>query len=183
VLEHVILRVRKATSIDEVVVAYPLKRESLPIQRTLSVYGVMGFAGSEDDVLDRYYQCARLFMPRNIVRITADCPLIDPELIDKVVALHIAENASYTSNRLTQPMWPDGEDVEVFTFEALHRAWAGTYYQHHREHVSPYMKIDINNKLAHYPAPVDMSGVKYSLDTEEDYHEIVRRYENGNYNS
>jgi spore coat polysaccharide biosynthesis protein SpsF (cytidylyltransferase family) len=176
ILDHVIDRVLSTTMINETIIAYPMTPANLPIAEICAERGLLGYAGSENDVLDRYYQCARIARPEHVVRITSDCPLIDFRLIDKVVALHIEENASYTSNRLNKPAWPDGEDVEIFTYKALERAWkyADTLYE--REHVSPYMKTDKANKMVHYPAPHDMSDIKYSLDTMEDYKEIVRRY-------
>jgi spore coat polysaccharide biosynthesis protein SpsF (cytidylyltransferase family) len=176
VLDHVLDRIERAKMVNGLIVAYPLTPSNLPIQEICSDRGILGFAGSELDVLDRYYQCARRARPKHIVRITSDCPLINPDLIDRVITLHLHENASYTSNRLNKPAWADGEDVEVFTYEALERAWryADTLYE--REHVSPYMKTDKANRLRHYPAPYDMSDIKFSLDTMEDFEEIKRRY-------
>ena len=181
VLEHCMSRVFGAKLIDQMVVAYPLGEASLPIQKICANLDIMGFAGSEDDVLDRYYQCARLLKPKHIVRITSDCPLVDSDLIDRVIAYHIAENATYTSNRLNEPAYPDGEDIEVFTFDALERAWKYSVMPYDREHVSTFIKADPSNKCCHYPAPCDMGDIKYSLDTMEDYEEIRRRYYGSDY--
>ena len=180
ILEHVIDRVRMAKKIDMKIVAYPLKFESSPIIRLCLDNEILGFAGLEYDVLDRYYQCANMFLSKHIVRITSDCPLINPELIDEVIQYHLDTKADYTSNRLSPPAYPDSEDVEIFTMQALTRAWhcATTYYE--REHVSPYMKTDPMNICIAYHAPEDMSHIKYSLDTMEDFKEIKRRYYGSN---
>lgn len=176
ILEHCMSRVFGAKRINEMVVAYPFGKESLPIQKICTDLNIMGFAGMEDDVLDRFYQCARIVKPKHIVRITSDCPLIDSDLIDRVIAYHIEQNADYTSNRLHAPAYPDGEDVEVFTFDALEHAWKYATILYDREHVSTFIKADPNNKCCHYPATYDMGDIKYSLDTIEDFEEIKRRY-------
>ena len=176
ILEHCMSKVYSSRLINKMVVAYPFKEENLSIQKICSNLNIMGFAGDENDVLDRYYRCANLLKPKHIVRITSDCPFISTELIDSTIELHLKEGADYTSNRLHAPAWPDGEDVEVFTYEALFDAWLHARSAYDREHVSPYIKANPANKLCHYPAPVDMTNIKYSLDTMEDFEEIERRY-------
>src|SRR4030043_210487 len=118
VLEHVINRAKASKYITDVFVGTTIKKADLKIVKLCAELDVSVFCGSEDDVLDRYYQTARLVRPKHVVRITADCPVIDPMVVDKVIELHIKENADYTSNTFGET-YPDGQDVEVFTFEAL----------------------------------------------------------------
>ncbi|WP_221405697.1 cytidylyltransferase domain-containing protein [Roseivirga echinicomitans] len=97
------------------------------------------FQGATDDVLDRFYQSVKDFTPDYIVRVTSDCPLIDPELVDKVIEIVKAENLDYASNGLEE-LYPDGQDVEVFSFNALKKAWEEAKLPSDREHVTPYIR-------------------------------------------
>ena len=139
VIEHVIERVSMAKLIDEIVVATTIEREDINIVKLVSSLGYRVFAGSKDDVLDRFFQVAKLIKPTNIVRITSDCPLIDPKIIDLVIETHLRENADYTSNTLVET-FPDGLDVEIFTFKVLYEAWRNAKLLSEREHVTPYIR-------------------------------------------
>ena len=93
ILEHVIDRVREAKKLDDVIVATTVRKEDLEIVKLCANLGISVFCGSEDDVLDRYYQVARLFKAEHIIRITSDCPLVDPLVIDKVIELYFQKKA------------------------------------------------------------------------------------------
>lgn len=178
VLEHVIKRVKSAKLIDEVIIATTIKKEDLKIVKLCADVGIRVFCGSYQDVLDRYYQVARLLDPKHIVRITADCPLIDPKIIDKVIRLHLKEKAGYTSNTLEET-FPDGEDVEIFTFEALNKAWQNAKLLSEREHVTPYIKkrpkiFGIRN----LECDKNLSDKRWTLDNPEDYDFIKIIYKN-----
>ena len=174
VLEHVINRVSKGKLVGETVVATTVLEEDLKIVKLCSGKGVRAYCGSENDVLDRFYQAARLFGAGHVVRVTADCPLIDHEIIDDVLSLHLKKKSDYTSN-IIKETFPDGEDVEVFTFEALKEAWESAELSSQREHVTPYIR---NNpgifKLANFSSPKDLSDKRWTLDEEEDY-EFIRK--------
>ena len=116
-------------------------------------YNVKSFIGSEKDVLDRYYQAARKYKANVIVRITSDCPLIDPEVVDKVIRYYL-ENKSkldYVSNTLTCS-YPRGLDVEVFSLRALKKACQEAKEPYQREHVTPY--------IYEYPETFRLANVK-----------------------
>ncbi len=172
VLDHVIERTARAKLIDEVIVATTLKKEDLPIIRLVSNKGFRVFAGSEKDVLDRYYQCARLVCADHIVRITADCPLVDPKIIDLVVERHLKSNADITQNDL----YPDGFDVTVFTYDILRRAWKEARLMSEREHVTPYM-FKIAEKVEKVVCPEDLYHVRLTLDRPEDYKVLKKVFE------
>ena len=177
VLEHVIDRVRSSKCIDDIVVATTIQKEDLKIVNLCSNNGTSIYCGSENDVLDRFYQAARLFHADNIVRITSDCPLIDPFLIDKVIKLHLKEKADYTSNTLKET-YPDGQDVEIFTFEALKESWKKANLTSEREHVTPYMRKNQAFKRINLGSKVDLSKKRWTLDNPEDYVFIKTVYKN-----
>ena len=121
VLEYVVERVAQAKTIAKVIVATTEKPEDSVIVNWAKKKGIDVYGGSEDDVLDRFYQAARQHNLQHIVRITADCPLIDPDVIDKIVEYYFKTGKDYCANILERS-YPDGLDVEVFSFAALERA-------------------------------------------------------------
>jgi spore coat polysaccharide biosynthesis protein SpsF (cytidylyltransferase family) len=168
VIEHVIERVSMAKLIDEIVVATTIEREDINIVKLVSSLGYRVFAGSKDDVLDRFFQVAKLIKPTNIVRITSDCPLIDPKIIDLVIETHLRENADYTSNTLVET-FPDGLDVEVFTFKVLYEAWRNAKLLSEREHVTPYIRNSKRFKKRNVRYHKDLSNYRWTIDYPEDY--------------
>src|SRR5688572_19407522 len=139
VLEHVINRVRASKFINEVIVATTISSNDLEIISFCAKNKIRVFVGSEHDVLDRYYQAARLLQPDNVVRITSDCPMIDPEIIDEIGKKHLEEKADYSSNTLDET-YPDGLDAEIISFKALKTAWEQATLPSDREHVTPFIK-------------------------------------------
>jgi spore coat polysaccharide biosynthesis protein SpsF (cytidylyltransferase family) len=127
------------------------------------------FCGSENDVLDRFWQAAKLLDVQHVVRITADCPILDPSVLRRVVEEHLGSGADYTSNVQVET-FPDGLDVEVFRKESLEKAWNEGVLPSEREHVTPYMRKnpemfiqrDIRNAE-------DLSGMRWTLDNPDDY--------------
>ena len=172
VLWQVVSRVRKARLVDKVLVATTDQPSDEPIRRFCADQGTDCFGGSEQDVLDRFVQAARFAGATDsdaIVRITADCPLIDPDVIDQVVMLYLESDADYVSN-INPPTFPDGLDVEVFRFSALLTAWREAKLVSEREHVTPYLrnhpeKFSARN-LTH---DTDLSTLRWTLDEPADY--------------
>ena len=168
VLARVLERAAASRSLSEVAVATGIGAENLPIVKFCSAKGIRVFCGSEDDVLDRFYQLAKLVKPKNIVRITADCPLLDPLIIDLVVNAHCRSGADYTTN-IVPPTFPDGEDVEVFTFRALERTWRAAKLMSEREHVTPYIRKHPRSfRIYSVRNAMDLSGKRWTLDNPED---------------
>ncbi len=145
-LVRVVERTRRAASLDEVVVATTTDPSDDPVAELCARRGYACYRGSLFDVLDRYYQAALRFRARRIVRITADCPVMDAEIVDAAVkALRVFE-ADFVASRFPPPWgrtYPIGLDVEVCTFEALERAWKEARQPHQREHVMPYLYEDM----------------------------------------
>lgn len=176
VLERVVERVVRSRFVDEVVVATTMAREDLKIVGLCAARGIRVYCGSDSDVLDRYYQAARLVNADHIVRVTSDCPVIDSVIIDQVVSLHLKKRADLTANVLTET-FPDGQDVEVFTFGALAKAWIYARLASEREHVTPYIKKRIRQfKLVNLECPENHHGKRWTLDNPEDYEFIKAVY-------
>lgn len=176
-LAWVVERARQAQTIDEVVVATSNNPEDQAIIDLCEEYGFSSFRGQLNDVLDRYYQCAREFNTDLIVRLTADCPFIDPGLIDITVRAFIEADPPviFAANRL--PMnrtYPIGLDVEVCSMEALEIAWREAKETHHREHVMPYFYEVVGRfPILHLQADEDHGQMRWAVDTIEDL-EFVR---------
>ncbi len=134
---------------------------------------VLCFRGAEGDVLGRYYECARIYAANAIVRVTSDCPLIDPNLVDETVGVFRHEHADYASNVIPRT-YPRGLDTEVFTFDALDRAWREAREPHQREHVTPYLYEHPQIfRLASRSGAADYSRYRWTVDTREDL-ELLR---------
>ena len=178
VLEHVATRVKVAKNLDDVIVATTMRKEDLKIVKLCSNLGISVFCGSEDDVLDRYYQTARLFKANHIIRITADCPLIDPMVIAKVIELYFKKNADYATNGMPET-FPDGLDTEVFSFKTLKRAWENAKLSSEREHVTPYIRKNPNIfKIVNLKCNVDLKDKRWTIDEPEDLKFIKIIYKN-----
>ena len=178
VLEHVVARVNKSQYINEIFVATTIDKNNLPLIQICSSRNIRIFCGSEEDVLDRYYQLAKLICPDHIVRITSDCPVIDPEIIDLIIQKHIKSNCDYTSNTL-EASYPDGLDTEVFSFSALQKAWQEANLLSEREHVTPYIKnhpeIFSHNSIL---SKINYANKRWTLDTTQDFEFLKSIYEN-----
>lgn len=180
-LWHIIHRVEAAKLIDKIVVATTAKDKDKKIIEIAKELGIESFAGSEENVLDRFYQVARKYKAEVIVRITADDPLKDPLIIDKIVKTFLKnkDNVDYVSNTV-KPTYPEGLDVEVFSFDALERAWRESASKFDREHVTSYIwrnpeKFRIINVVNENG---DFSHLRWTVDTQEDLDfvkEIFRR--------
>ncbi len=176
-LERHVTRLQRTTSLTEVVVATTVQPVDDAVAALCETRGWACFRGSEDDVLDRYYQAARAYNAEVVVRVTADCPLIDPELVDRVVRLLVGgqPGLDYTSNCLPHDTYPRGLDVEAFTFAALERAWREDGRPDSREHVTPYIERHPNLfRQTGVTNPVDYSALRWTVDTSADL-ELVRR--------
>lgn len=168
VLWHVIERVKRVRNINKVILATTDKKEDDILEKIAKKLNIPVFRGSENDVLDRYYQTAKVFRIDPIVRITADCPLLDPKVVEKVVDFYLKGNYDYVSN-VHPPTFPDGLDVEVFSFKTLKKIWEKAKLSSEREHVTSY----ISNhpwmfKTGNVRSPKDLNYLRLVLDEKED---------------
>lgn len=170
-----VYRVRKCRLIDEVVIATTEHSRDDAIADLCLLEGLACWRGSEEDVLDRYYGAAKVYGADSVVRITSDCPLIDPSVTEYTVATFnsIAPAVDYASNVHVRS-YPRGLDTEVFTFAALEQTWREDTSAW-REHVTPYLYHTVGRfRLGDVTNPVDYSHHRWTVDTPEDF-ELVRR--------
>jgi spore coat polysaccharide biosynthesis protein SpsF (cytidylyltransferase family) len=173
-LYHVVARAQKARTLDLVAVATTDRLTDDQVAQYCGTMGVPYFRGDEDDVLDRYYQAAKQFRADVVVRLTADCPLLDPTVIDKVVQVFCSDDYDYVSNTI-KPTYPDGLDAEVFRRAALEQAWREAHLKSEREHVTPYIWKQPNLfRLRNVENEQDLSDLRWTVDEPEDL-EFVRR--------
>ena len=169
-------RVRRATLIDNLVVATSTDTSDTAIELLCNQLHIPCYRGSLEDVLSRYYGAAKQHPANHYVRLTGDCPLADPNIIDAVISLHLSSGATYTSNCLP-PTLPDGLDVEIFTAEALFGAYYRAQKPSEREHVTPYIRKHTEEKnIANYLHPIDLSQHRWTVDEPEDFLLINRIY-------
>lgn len=179
VLSHVIERVRQSKMLDDIIIATTtLDRDGL-IENEAIKCGAKVFRGSEDDVLSRYYYTAKENNIDVVVRITSDCPLIDPHVVDEITNFYLAGNYDLVTNAgsdLSQRTYPRGLDTEIFSFAALEEAFINSREKYQREHVTPYI-YENSNKIYYYKNVTDYSRHRWTLDTEEDFELINKIYE------
>ena len=171
-------RISLSKLIDEIVVAIPHGKENDVIADTIKEYNdkIIIARGSEDDVLDRYYKAAVQTNADVVIRITSDCPLIDPVVIDQVIKQFLDNDCDYCSNSLTRT-YPRGLDTEVFSFKALEEAWNEAKKDYEREHVTPYIIENLDKfKLLNVANDIDLSHLRWTLDTKEDFELINAVY-------
>lgn len=176
-LVRVVERLRRANLIDEVLVATTDRASDDALVAECQRYSVAVFRGDENDVLDRYFKAAQSAKAEIVVRITSDCPLIDPEVTDKTIQAFMDNSPDYASNTLVRT-YPRGLDTEVISMAALTRAWQRAQRPYEREHVTPY--------IFEHPAeftclPVigdqDYSSHRWTVDTPEDFEFVQVIYE------
>ena len=143
-IELLLHRLDKSKYINKIILATTLNENEQSLVKHVKNLGYDVFQGSEDDVLERYYEAAKLHNPDIIVRITGDCPLVDPELVDEVIEAYLEQKVEFLSNTLP-PSYPDGLDIAVFSYSALERANEEAVTKHEREHVTPYIYKMIEN--------------------------------------
>lgn len=175
-LQWVVERVRRSRFVDEVMVITSIDRNNLPLIRLCTELGVRIYVGSEDDVLDRYYQAARLVKSEYVVRITADCPMYDWNVLDDMI-----ENVKFDTDYscISGEDFPDGLDTEIVRFEALERAWQDARLSSEREHVTQYIKKHPELfSIREYVFPLTNVGhYRWTLDEEADFQMIEAVYQ------
>jgi spore coat polysaccharide biosynthesis protein SpsF len=175
-----IRRLKRAKKVDDIVIATTQKPEDDRIVSLCRDYGWNFFRGSENDVLDRYYRAALEYHAKIIVRITSDCPLIEPAVVDRIIERFFAlePDIDYVSNVFPLRTFPRGLDTEVMSFSALERCMDEETNPAYREHVTPYIHhhpdrfriSEVNNKR-------DLSSMRWTVDTPEDREFVQKVYD------
>jgi len=177
VIEHVVRRCRAALTVDRVVVALPDAAVDDSLYQWCVANEVPCVRGSTEDVLSRYIKALDVFPCRTLVRITADCPLVDPGLIDSLLFLHETMGNDYTSN-VGPPDFPKGFDIEVVSADVLRRVDAIARSQPHREHVTLYIRERASEfRSGSMAFGLEMSDVRLTLDRPEDYQALQKIFD------
>lgn len=173
-LAHVIERAQRIAAVDEVVVATTTLEEDEAVQAAARRFGAETFAGSLDDVLDRYYMAAKRFRADAVMRVTADCPLLDPEVGDRVVSFYDHGQVDYCSNVLPAT-YPDGVNIEIIGFPALERTWQVASIPSDREHVTTYIRTNPGEfSVINVESSEDLSDMRWTVDSPADL-EFIRK--------
>jgi spore coat polysaccharide biosynthesis protein SpsF (cytidylyltransferase family) len=173
ILEYVVSQVNKSKLVEKIVIATTSLKEDDKIVDLAKSIGIDYFRGDSDDVLDRYYQCAKEFSFSEIVRITSDNPLIDPTLIDDAISPFSSGSYDYATNNLPRT-FPQGTEVEIISFNALEIAWEEAIKPSEREHVTPYFYNNPQKfKIFYINNPTNLSNYRWTVDNKTDL-ELVR---------
>jgi len=167
-------RLNKCLKVDEIIVATTVNSEDEIIYNNALEWGFTAFRGSELNVLDRFYQSLKNKKPDWVVRVTSDCPLLDPELVDAVVNFAQNNSYDYVSNGMVEH-FPDGQDIEVFKFSVLKKAWENAKLKSELEHVTPYIRnnsdgkgVDIFSSM-NYACQDNYSHIRMTVDEPRDF--------------
>jgi glutamate-1-semialdehyde 2,1-aminomutase/spore coat polysaccharide biosynthesis protein SpsF len=170
-------RLGRARKIGRLIVATSTDPSDDVLAQALAARGIECHRGSLDDVLDRFYRAAAKHSPKHVVRLTGDCPLADPVLIDQVIEFHLRGGFDYSSSAL-EPTYPDGLDVEVATFAALETAFKEATTKSDREHVMPFLhRQPARFKLGSFKGERDLSMLRWTVDEADDFDLISQIYE------
>ncbi len=185
-LSYIIARLRSVQRITNVVVATSEKSRDDPIVSFCAGQQISCHRGSEEDVLDRFYKAALAEKADHVIRITADCPLVDPQVVHELMELYfdggydhcgVATGAGATKAE-TSGRYPDGLDAEIFSLAVLQRAWKESTTTLHREHVTPFIWQQPDRfKLGQLKSATDYSHLRFTVDNKEDYELIRWMYE------
>lgn len=173
---HVVNRLSFAKTIDKIVIATTTNEKDDKIEEWCKDNNIACFRGSENDVLNRYYEASLVFPSDVIVRITADDPFKEPALIDAVVNKLISEGYDHVTNNLP-PSWPEGLDCEAFTFAALKTSEESTMDSFEREHVTQYIYHNPNKfKIGNIKSEINLSYLRWTIDKKADYEMVNSIY-------
>ena len=171
-IELLLNRLSKSKSIDKIILATSDSGRNQALVDHVRKMGLEVYQGSENDVLERYYEAARSYQPDTVVRITGDCPLIDAQLVDDIIAEYRLRRVDYLSNTI-DPTYPDGLDTEVFSFSSLEKAAQNAENAFNREHVTPYIKASGQFNAGNYANSEDLSAERWTVDEPEDL-EVIK---------
>jgi len=171
-LWHFFERIKKSKLINKIVIATTTKERDNVVVEFAKENSFEFYRGSEDDVLDRFYQTARIHKADPVVRVTPDCPLIDPQIVDEVIKQFLESNYDYICNTYSmegKPVYPPGFDVEIFSYGALEKAWRGAKDLLEREHVTLYFRRHPELfKIGSVGPKEDLSHIKLDVDYARD---------------
>jgi spore coat polysaccharide biosynthesis protein SpsF len=161
---------KRATKVDDFIVATTEEPESNLIKKEAFNYGWIAYQGSTNDVLGRFYKSVEHIEPKYVVRITSDCPLIQPALIDSLIQMTIDNDADYSRLSIE---FPDGVDVEVFTFDLLKGAHELATNPFEREHVTPWIRAKAKRPIELKPFTNQYKNIRITVDEFADFECLI----------
>lgn len=181
-LNVLVKRLKKSKKIKDIIIATTKRKEDDKIIKFCNDYSLKYFRGSQHNVLQRFYETAKKFNLKNIVRITSDCPFIDPTILDQMIIEYKKKNLDYLSNTYPEPStYPDGMDIEIFNFNTLRLANKFAKTRTEKEHVTYYMRKENNFKILRSDLDKDMSQYRLTIDYIYDYElfkKIIDKFKN-----
>ena len=190
-LDYSIAQLKKCQYVDKIIIATSILERDDVIEQHCKNMGIDVFRGSEKDVLDRHYQCAKTFSLSTILRIPSDKPLIDPKIVDLVIQNFDSDKFDYIANfQVTEEngslvyrsTYPSGTEVEIMSLETLEKTWNEATTLDEKEHVTPYVYLNPDKfKIKILDLEQDLSGYRWSLDYENDLkviREIIKNIQN-----
>lgn len=182
-LEILILRIKRSKLVDKIIIATTKEKNDDKIINQIKKLNVEIYRGSSNNVLQRYFFATKIIKSKicNVIRITSDCPLIDGELIDKIIIKHKKNNSDYTSNTI-RPTFPDGLDIEIFKYRVLKSAYFQAKTKYEKEHVTPFIKSHKSFKKINMKSSRNLSKLRLTLDYEEDLKLLKKIFKYFKYN-
>lgn len=175
---HLLERVRESKNIDKIVLATSVENSDDLLAKVCLDHGFDVYRGSLDDVLERYYNAAQLYRASDIIRITGDCPLVCPKLIDEMITFYSSKNIDYLGNSI-DATYPDGLDVEIFSYESLKTMRIEATRKSEREHVTSYIHNNPSMfNTCEYKGEIDLSHMRWTVDEQEDFDFVNKIYSN-----
>jgi len=171
-IEILLNRLSRSKKIDKIILATSDKKENDQLIEAVNRLGFEIFCGSEDNVLERYYEAAKPYCPEAVVRITGDCPIIDPKLVDEIIGFYQENDVDYVGNG-EPPTYPDGLDTEVFSFVALEKAHNQANEPYEREHVTTFFRTNGGFHWMNFANETDLSVERWTVDEPEDF-EVIK---------
>lgn len=168
-IEREIERIKKSALCQKIILAIPEGKDNDILEKIGKKAGILVFRGSENNVLDRFYQAAKAFALEDIIRLTGDCPLFDWKICDEVISFYLDNKFDYVSN-VRPPTFPDGLDIEIFSFKGLEKTWQNAKLKSEKEHVTSYIAnhpeiFKMGNLVRNGN---DLSGLRLTLDEKQD---------------
>lgn len=165
---HVINRLKKVKSKKQIVLITTKKKSDKVLLKIAEKNNISSFSGDENNVLNRHYECAKVFDADPIIRITSDCPLIDPNIVENILQFYLKHNFDFVSNAI-KPSYPDGLDTEIISFSALQKTAKLAKLKQDREHVTTYITNHPKKfKIHNYSNSTDLSSLRWTVDRFDD---------------
>ena len=172
-IELLLSRLARAKEVDQIIVATSVDERNMPLVKHVLKLGYACEQGSENDVLDRFVKAAKKHQADVVVRITGDCPLVDPDLVDEVIQCFKLHDVDYFCNT-NPPTYPDGLDIEICSFSVLEQSSRETSNSFDREHVTPHLRKPGKFKIAAMRHSQDLSGLRWTVDEPADF-EVIKK--------